>query len=408
MLETRLARNSVGGASSGKWASLIGAILVIAFAFCSIPSCTEAVGAEESVAPEAGVLVNTLRAGLEQWVEEVQFSCHYELIKGFAATAHDGIAGVTGMNLTDERVSGVFNKSEAWVRHSLLYTTPPVKLRDLEGGQMEVRHVDVDEVSNGELLLAHRPEMLKGSPLAMFSSGNVAKASPGPFVAGTGSKGVLSPLSVGANAPGKTLEVRPGASNVTMAVKQQDSDHLTVDIAYTYNGYDYTKSVEFWTAPSPPVVIRSSMLMAGPDGGRYEEIVAASQFVKCPGGMVAQTVTSVSTNPRPIHPELPWFVVRWTSKDLGERPPTDADFEVPVVKGTRIHGLRVPRRGIVDGRLSLRHISIADLGDPEFPSGTIEDETTHIKVPLILAAIVLLVALATWLVWRGKSRHSYS
>ncbi|MGQ9575049.1 MAG: hypothetical protein ACUVUC_07000 [Thermoguttaceae bacterium] len=88
----------------------------------------------------------------------------------------------------------------------------------------------------------------------------------------------------------------------------------------------------------------------------------ASDFVACPGGMVARVVRHVNQT---VYPDKPWFVGEWVSEDLGKRLPTDADFVITIPQSVRISGLkpdRTPRPGTVR-TIDLSKISLDDLDE---------------------------------------------
>jgi hypothetical protein len=134
----------------------------------------------------------------------------------------------------------------------------------------------------------------------------------------------------------------------------------------------------------------------------YQAIL--SDFRECPGGWVARRVLLVALQQNDVI-----RVREWRSDDLGDQPPTEADFAVTIPSDVRVVGIK---RGFPTGSVRAMDPSKVNLLD-------LEDDNLAAKPPrrrpllqtglgqLLLAwgvGIAAFVVIAGWSLFKGRDR----
>ena len=183
----------------------------------------------------------------------------------------------------------------------------------------------------------------------------------------------LIPMRSTAEQPFESLQVKDvraidGEHALVLCTGGQQGRNKRIDYVEKRN-----RRIMFWTKPVPPVVQRieehvERTSLEGPTRllGRDEIHAILSDFKPCPGGMVARRVRYVEQSEglraRRWKVEEPGVrMLEWSSEDLGDQPPTDADFMMSIPSDVRLVGLK---QGLLPGtarRLDLSMIGRSDL-----------------------------------------------
>jgi len=363
--------------------------------------CT--VGSPPSDTPTA----ENLRRGVQRWSEEVSFRCTFQLRSGVANSTAEALRGEVDSKLGSLYFRwvcrGEFQKLGPKMRCVIDFGSPGFQYGL---GRGEITLEPVEEATNG-LVVAQR--FLRRSEI-FGEEARVATVKPWrkpqgqALLAGRMSGTTILPLI-----PMRSTAEQPFESLRVEDVRAIDGEHFEVLCTGRQQGrnrrIDYVemrnRRIIFWTKPVPPVVERieehiERTSLEAPTRllGRDEIHAILSDFKACPGGMVARRVRYVeqSEGLRAKRWKLEEPGVRlleWSSEDLGDQPPTDADFMMSIPSDVRLVGLK---QGLPPGtarRLDLSKIGPSDLEEPVTTS-------TPRETPLLRTAFGRL--LVSWVV----------
>jgi hypothetical protein len=177
------------------------------------------------------------------------------------------------------------------------------------------------------------------------------------------------------------------------------------------------RRILFWTKPVPPVVERIdeqieriSLETPGKFLGRDEIHAVLSDFKACPGGMVARRVRYVEQSEglrakRWKLDEPGVRVLEWSSEDLGDQPPTDADFTMSIPADVRLTGLKQAIPPGTVRKLDLNKIGPSDLEESVTTSSQREKPLLHTSLgKLLLSWTVEVIVLGCVLVLHLSNR----
>lgn len=289
--------------------------------------------------------IEAFNTAFAEWVVNVEFRAHYTFTSGVTNSLEKAEKGE--VDRADQwpdggpRIArGVFHKKGGKLRYSMTYNGGPISV-----GRNRTMYNGWDESSNGDVDTVLRPAT--GAPRSNLF---VERTSPKPrqslqrFSAGVHSHQEVTPLSISGGIVRVPCHlnldnVDPG--RIRKSMRQLDDEHTELTFAH-HEGevWNSEKRVVMWTAPSPPVVKRISHVSWKRDRTvRVEQSGTATDFVECPGGLVAKQVVYVLRNTQKPND---YHVRKWRSEDLGKARPTDADFNLPVGEGTQVRGLAEP------------------------------------------------------------------
>jgi hypothetical protein len=309
---------------------------------------------------ETADTIAALRAGLLQWKQGVEFRSTFLLKQGYAesvqAALREGID--SALNADTPHVfaaRGVFHKKGDKLRMSLDYGHDPVVVGAPLGkaGKAKatpkaqnvghtVSHVSFDEVTNGAFELKYYPG----------ASGNSVVASPNKTMrtgAGSNSAVTLNPLAPYENPrfdPFKLWDTDSGSANAATLQSISMNADRTLDVILSRSGqWKQQRRIRFDMDAVPPVIIEIDETMTSPEGRVIEAYSRLTNFVQCPGGLVARSVRSLMKSGKGYT-----LVREWSSTDLGSVPPNDGDFVLEVPATTAIGGLANPPTSDSTGR----------------------------------------------------------
>ena len=313
-----------------------------------------AIGSPPSETPTA----LSLRSAVQRWYEEISFRCTFQLRSGMANSTAEALRGEVDSKLGSSYsrcvCRGEFQKLGPKMRCAIDFQSPGFRSGPRRG---EITLEPVEEATNG-LVLAQR--FLRRSEI-FGEEARVAKVElwrkpqGQALLAGPMSGAAILPLI-----PMRSTAEQPFESLQVEDVRAIDGEHVEVLCTGRQQGrnrrIDYMETrnrrVIFWTKPVPPVVerIEEHIERTSLEGrtrvvGRDEIHAILSDFKGCPGGMVARRVRYVeqSEGLRAKRWKLEETGVRmleWSSDDLGDQPPTDADFMMSIPSDVRLVGLR--------------------------------------------------------------------
>jgi hypothetical protein len=321
----------------------------------------------------------SLRKDVRRWSEEVSFRCTFRLRSGMANSIGEALRGEVDSKLGSAysrwECRGEFQKLGPNMRCVNDYGSPGFQYGPKKG---EVTLEPVEEATNGLVMV--RRFLRRGE---IFGEGaRVAKIEPlrkpeGQTILAGPMSGVtilpLIPMHSTAEQPFESLRIED--------IRVIDGEHVEVHCTGQHHGQnnkvDYVetrnRSILFWTKPVPPVVqrIEEHAERVSPEGptrylGRDEIHAVLSDFKQCPGGMVARRVRYVERSEglraRRWKLEEPGVrLLEWSSEDLGNRPPTDADFVMSIPSDVRLIGLKQASLAGTAGKLDLGKIRPSDL-----------------------------------------------
>jgi hypothetical protein len=369
-----------------------------------------ALHAEPTLVPpeEAEILVETLRAGLDQWEREISFKSTFTSRGGRTKCLADPVTGAIEPVHIVARAKGVLIKDGADFRMSIDFErgpqwvqrgTPHVGPRSRTNGEL-IGNIPVEQLSSASATLLYRPVVnvegadgwkTGGSAFVQPSTPDQAKS-----LNAANFGAIVTPLSPSPKAglplarllDAETLMHVP-PSEVKRSVYKHGDDLVEV---VSEAGSDKLR-LFIWTAPFPPVLKALYLNSAGTANlGDYEYRVILLDFRECEHGMVPTRVIATSGHDR----VTPWRFKEWISDDLGDTPPTREDFVLHLPGETRIGGLKVLPR-IVDGKRSLRMDDVpgeriaslpqsaADIVDPSAPPRQPAHTPDHSRAVLLIA-----------------------
>lgn len=377
---------------------------------------------------EVQVMVEAMRAGLEQWHREVEFRSTFRFRTGTAehVTVKDGEVVVDGGSVR-RRATGVLHKQGARIRLSIKYdggmkiVRPPEPSGD---GSFSTTQNSQDAVTDGDVTILYTEKMSAAAGEQTVSAGGMARVHKADATGWSlrrirGSLEMLvTPLDPYAKAiwqPQILDDVAfPQRYSETKARAYEVGDDR-LELVLEQSAEDRFSVIElgFWIAPDPPVLTSVKLKDTKAGRGDYEYHATLSHFCECPGGFVASRVVAVSgLQGRPKR------FKEWVSEDLGKVPPAHADFVVQVPKDTKIRGIQV-LPPIRDGsrtldianlgteRLAELPQNVADIVDPSAPPPP-EDAGRLSIGTLVVLNVVLLLSVVLLLIWRRRrSSASY-
>jgi hypothetical protein len=321
----------------------------------------------------SGDLAGALRSARAQWLRETQFRCRYRLMSGVVGSVDEAFNDQVRRAQVKELRTGAHIRKGGRQRISCEYPEPsevvsvvdsqgvPVdvdlkRIERLQAGQnVLVRNSGFDELSDTGRSLIYRPLYKQ----AIFCARNLDEVD---IAAGgcTEGESELSPFN-----PTRACEM-----DIFFATGQQKFDVGTIlGIMHIDDAHIVTVSrsrreeathifeqitrLTWWTAPSVPVVeqIERSITLNGMPLVTHR--VRLSDFVACPGGNVPKNVVYASIDNGKERASTDVLVWEWLSTDLGDAPPTDADFVLSVPASTIVIGLKKPPPPGTDRELTL-------------------------------------------------------
>ena len=337
-----------------------------------------AVGSQPSDTPTA----ESLRRDVQRWSEEVSFRCTFRLRSGVANSTAEALRGGG-----DSKLGSLYSR---WVCRGEFQKLGP-KMRCVIDfgssgfrygpGRGEITLEPVEEATNG-LVAAQR--FLRRSEI-FGEEARVATVEPWrkprgqALLAGPMSGTTILPLI-----PMRSTAEQPFESLRVEDVRAIDGEHVEVLCTGRQQGRNRrinyvemrNRRITFWTKPVPPVVERieeyierTSLETPTRLLGRDEIHAILSDFKAFPGGMVARRVRYVEQSEglraKRWKLEEPGVrVLEWSSEDLGDQPPTDADFMMSIPSDVRLVGLKQALPPGTARRLDFSKIGPSDLEEP--------------------------------------------
>lgn len=297
---------------------------------------------------EAGVLIDALQAGIQQWKQDVSIRSTYTYRMGVASLPVDLDTG----NITPVQVSrvarGVLYKLGRKERISITYDgglqVQPANGNDgFVQGAFNGMNSPREIVSDGEIQIEYHPLSLvdvDGKTIPFDDKASISRLDgkdPASALRGHGIPLLVTPLLL-TKLYARTLDRLDFAdvSQTEMArsqvIRLEDDEVEVVVEGQTSHGEQSARLV-FWMTPSPPV-IKSFVRKIGDS----EERCVFADFRECPGGFFPRQMTLTVHSPNSSGPVM---FKEWTSTDLGDQEPTPSDFVLTLPATTRIRGLRV-------------------------------------------------------------------
>ncbi len=362
-----------------------------------------AVGSPPSETPTA----ESLRGEARRWFEEVSFRCTFRLRSGVANSVAEALRGEVDSKLGSAysrwECRGEFQKLGPNMRCVNDYGSPGFQYGPKWG---EVTLEPVEEATNGLVMVRRFPRRgeIFGDKARVAKVERLRKPQGQTILAGPMSGVTILPLI-----PMHSTAEQPFESLQVEGVRAIDGEHVEVLCTGRQQGrngrIDYAESrkrrILFWTKPAPPVVQRieehvERTSLQGPTKvlGRDEIHAILSDFKPCPGGMVARRVRYVEQSEglraRRWKLEEPGVrMLEWSSEDLGDRPPTDADFTMSIPSDVRLVGLKQELPPGSARTLDLSKIGPSDLEEPVAAPASREAPLLHTGLGRLLVSWVV-------------------
>ena len=363
------------------------------------------------VAPAApgrddGETVAALRDAYDTFLDQSSFVGHFESWNGSAGSLEGAVAGRFRTDTVDgvaDVRTGLIVKEGPRMRLRAIPALPPVAL----GGGRIRGPVPFDQSAAGDVAVTYflKVDAGRGETLNQLIAG-LREGVPG-RTAGRKSGSLLTPITFGGGA--KLVNPFDLDLHGTASVRDESvrTEHDRIVVARTYRFSDdqgmFVKQETTWrTDFDRPVLVRiRSEDHTGPP--KYRPIVSvrvAEDLVEIGGLMVARTVRSAVAHPQHRGTVR---VEEWRSPDLGDRPPNDEDFAVPLDDDARILGLANPPTG-ADRRLNPVRMTTDDLslGVHATPTFHVVERNLAAQGPdwsawlLIVTAVAGLAAATLW------------
>ncbi|APW59729.1 hypothetical protein [Paludisphaera borealis] len=308
--------------------------------------------------PASSPTPEMLRESSRRWAEQVSFGCRFRLRSEMANSMEQAEKGEydpkLGSAYSRWEARGEFQKIAARMRCLVEFGPPGYQYGPTK---FDITLEPVEEATNGSIevrRLLRRSEILGEEAKSVLvmrrgeSEGRMLLA------------GLMTTASVLPLAPIREDAGQPFGSLPITRIQKLDPDHVEVLCEIQQQGRiketDFSETqnrrVVFWMTPDPPVIekieerverrsLKDPKLVLGSEDRR----AILSDFKSCPGGMVATHVRYLD------HAHglkvLRWKIdepgVRvfdWKSDDLGQSPPTDADFVLSVPPDWSVLGLK--------------------------------------------------------------------
>lgn len=312
---------------------------------------------------DVAVVMETLRAGVEEWQREVVFHSTFRLRSGFAKSVESGLRGELdptrqGSSSACYEASGSFHKMGANVRFAIDFGSPVEAVGSIpqEGRKAPkvYRNVPLDESTDGRVIVGSSPRRGKLAGRAVVEE----KPDASTLRAGTGERTghFINPLN-----PLYGADWDPFGGLPAVTLNAVDEEHLEV-VCFGRDEYgnERHRRVLFWTKPSRPLVTKVSSELVYPDGGRFGAYAALSDFKLCPGGYVARQVAFArQQRGGPVRAMV------WRSEDLGDAPPSEEDFVVTIPADVWVMGLKNAQPAGTVRQLDPSKIKLSDVVDIE-------------------------------------------
>jgi hypothetical protein len=336
------------------------------------------VAAQRSDTPTA----ESLRRDVARWSEEVSFRCTFRLRSGVANSTAEALRGEVDSKLGSPysrwECRGEFQKLGQKMRCAIDFGSPGYRYGPARG---EITLEPVEEATNGLVAARRFPRRseIDGENAKVAIVQLRVKLQGQALLAGAMSQPTMLPLI-----PVRSTAEQPFEALQVDDVRAIDAEHVEVLCTGRQQGRnrrtDYVETrkrrIIFWTKPVPPVVERieehdERTSLEGPARllGRDEIHAILSDFKPCPGGMVARRVRYVEQSEglraRRWKLEEPGVrVLEWSSDDLGDQPPTNADFVMSIPSDVRLVGLKQGLPSGTERTLDLNKIGPSDVEEP--------------------------------------------
>lgn len=394
--------------------SSIAAVLVLVAMTCAIGKAAE-------VQP-----VQHFARAWDDWTAAIAFTSTFRLEKTFGdsiAALREGAFDEELSRKEGSSATGVLHKMGRQIRLSLEYGQPavPAQVPDL-GASTNVSawtRTPIDEVTNGDVELmytvSHRGAGFGGvlGDTAHFTLRPVEATHS--VAAGVHTSGILSPLSPLRKVISNPYELFDGAGNgdvesSEVSSLQNTEARVLVRLSKRSGSVVQERQLTVWIGPALPVIekIEDSLTVQG--GTKWTTIVEMSEFVDCKGGHVPRSLRYYEQVSNPSGKPMPAVLLAWTSSDLGQREPTEADFEIEVPASTRVFGLKKELPTGTVRRLSLDQITSADIrvanqiaGRPVLASSSVDGRNYW-----LIAANVAFIVVVGLFVFIARRRRQWS
>lgn len=334
-----------------------------------------------------------LEAAIDQWYEQVEFVCSYEITRAEALSLDDALAGKAVQGTSKPYSYGKVVKKGGKTRQSLNYHDPPKQV-----SANEITFKPSEGVSNGEVEIYYSPNgdftvptisfnrleqrsnrdrfqwQFLGPEVSPLNLTGSARAHP---LRSLGERAVLAgePKVTGTNAG--EIQIEMERTDGSLAVKLI----VTIDVRSTLPNAERFE------------------LRNRENGASYERVFVAqsSDFVNHNNAKIPRRIASATRmqNDR-------WRSVVWTSKDLGQREPTDEDFVLTVPAGVRVYGLKKLPRSDRPMKFDLDQITPADLLQESRAAAPPVDAQWR-RIAGLFAGLTALVLVYAWRRWRAAS-----
>ena len=320
---------------------------------------------------DVSTVMETLRAGVQQWQTEITFRSTFSLRSGYSTSVDAALRGeidptIEGAAGTSYEAKGFFHKKGPKIRYAIDFGSPvqvrPSAPLEMRSATSVYKNIPFDETTDGRVVVAYNARRGKLVGRAVVEE----KPDLTTLRVGTGKATgrFINPMN-----PLYGAEWDPFGDLPAVAVNTVDEGHLeVVCFRKDENGNEHHKRVLFWTKPSRPVVKRMELELVRSDGRRFGAYAALSDYKLCPGGYVARQVAFarvVSGGRVPVPVPVRVRVMVWRSEDLGDVPPSDEDFVITIPADVWVTGLKkAPPKGSVR-QLDPSKIELSDLEDLE-------------------------------------------
>jgi hypothetical protein len=156
---------------------------------------------------------------------------------------------------------------------------------------------------------------------------------------------------------------RLGDDRVRLSMQFEDDPSSSLPSRRTY-------SVEWWLGPEVPVIERAHLIVERLEEGEhgYELELRYSNFRDCDGLLIPANVTDLGRGlfmNEDGSPNASAHLTQWICANLGELPPTDKDFAIPVDPVYAvIGGVMHPMRFRDAAEISVVELTVDDVPDP--------------------------------------------
>lgn len=341
---------------------------------------------------DARNLAAALRAGIEQWESDVSFAATFETRSVTRPTVDEALhAPFDQDEETAARPSrGRLAKMGSFIRFERHYEGGPIEVphASIGVGQKAYRYMASAEITDGRIEVRYTESRDRAYPKEVFVDLRSEKLHD-TLLSGVQMQGVVSPITPVGERASRLLDCQPpkGPHWEVSSTERVGTDRVIL-LMNSVGEPRIMRRLTIRTDVSPPVVVRIEDDRRTGDTEIPMYIVELSDFVQCEGGIVARRAVTIR-----MSPDGTCSADLWRSSDLGDRPPTQNDFVLPITKQTKFYGLKDTAAVYQAGQLDLNTILIADLSSDPSPPPVATSEQGRASASYRLLAIWLNAAI---------------